>query len=107
MTTRSMPDAFRQASTQSTILARSVIWRLVALAITRRISRADTGLAMMPTVGAKRGPPPARDPEKWAPVFRSDHAPPNKHDDSQGAFSQALRLCAALLWDLGRKAGTP
>src|SRR5581483_8533082 len=51
MTTSAMPHARRQASTRRTMLARSAICRLEALAMTRRMSRADTGLAMIPTSG--------------------------------------------------------
>jgi hypothetical protein len=61
--TRWMPQAFRQASTRNTILARSVICRLAALAITRRMSRAETGFAMMPTQGsAISSPHPGSNP---------------------------------------------
>src|SRR5262249_11505641 len=60
ITARSIPQAFRQASTRSTILARSVICRLAALAITRRMWRAETGFAMMPTQAAALAFPHAR-----------------------------------------------
>ena len=57
ITTLPTPAPPRQARTRSTILARSVICRLSALAMTRRMSRAETGLAMMPTIRARHVAP--------------------------------------------------
>jgi hypothetical protein len=49
--TSATPQAASAAKTRNTMLARSAICRLAALATTRLMSRAETGLAMMPMVG--------------------------------------------------------
>ena len=64
ITTSSTPAAARPARIRSTILARSVICRLPACAMMRRISRADTGFAMMPTTGPGTLFLPHRDMER-------------------------------------------
>src|SRR5574340_977326 len=48
--TRSTPRLCAAVSTRSTMLTRSAICRLLALAMMRRMSRAETGFAMMPMV---------------------------------------------------------
>ena len=49
MSTVGTPQEPRDAITRSTMLARSAIGILAALAITRRMSLAETGLAIRPT----------------------------------------------------------
>src|SRR5262247_2392110 len=51
MSTRPTPQLPAAASTRRMMLTRSAVWRLFAFATTRRMSRADTGLAMRPMVG--------------------------------------------------------
>ena len=53
---RATPAARAACSTRSTMLTRSVICRLPALATMRRMSRADTGLAITPSRGCDDGP---------------------------------------------------
>src|SRR5215831_6028329 len=51
MSTRPTPQLPAAASMRRTMLTRSAVWRLFAFATIRRMSRADTGLAMRPMVG--------------------------------------------------------